>query len=36
MWPAYESNAEEVNAAVLDLVGKVMAEVGRNVITNGD
>lgn len=36
MWPAYNANATEVQAAVLDLVGEVMAEVERNVVTSGN
>jgi hypothetical protein len=36
MWPAYEGNAAQIQLAVLDLVGEVMAEVERNVVTSGN
>jgi hypothetical protein len=36
MWPAYTANATEIESAVLDLVGEVMAEVGRNVVSSGN
>jgi hypothetical protein len=36
MWPAYESNAMEIQGAVVDLVGDVMAEVNRNLVIDGN
>jgi len=36
MWPAYESNAAQVQLAVLDLVGDVMDETNRKLITDGN
>lgn len=34
MWPAYESNAAEIQLAVYDLVGDVMNDVNRNLVVN--
>ena len=36
MWPAYESNAIQIQGAVVDLVGDVMAEVNRNLVIDGN
>ena len=36
MWPAYESNAGEVENAVVELVGDVMQNVNRNLVFDGN
>ena len=36
MWPAYESNAIQIQGAVIDLVGDVMRDVNRNLVTDGN
>jgi hypothetical protein len=36
MWPAYESNAGEVQNAVVELVGDVMENVNRNLVLDGN
>jgi hypothetical protein len=36
MWPAYESNAIQVQSAVIDLVGDVMRDVNRNLVIDGN
>jgi hypothetical protein len=36
MWPAYESNATAVQAAVIELVADVRDTVNRNLESNGN
>jgi hypothetical protein len=36
MWPAYLQNANQIQLSVLDLVGDVMEETNRKLITNGN
>jgi hypothetical protein len=36
MWPAYLQNANQIQLAVLDLVGDVMVDVNRNLVIDGN